>query len=93
MSSILQCSFENEDRSTQILKTKHQSKTTQPNLEKEAPKSQKSGNVAVVHKISSHWILETIDFNGHYCFSIVWGFGWRTNCRRMLDTQEKMKPC
>lgn len=36
------------------------------------------GNVAVVRKVSSHWILETIDFNRHYCFSIVWEF-WVAN--------------
>lgn len=31
-------------------------------------------NVTVACKVSSHWILETIDFNRHYCFSIVEGF-------------------
>ena len=32
-------------------------------------------NVAAAHKVSSHWILKTIDFNRHHCFSIIWGFG------------------
>ena len=31
--------------------------------------------VAAARKVSSHWILKTIDFNRHYCFSIVWGLG------------------
>ena len=34
---------------------------------------EQDGNVAVARKVSSHWILETIDFNRHYCFNIVWG--------------------
>ena len=33
------------------------------------------GSVAVLRKVTSHWILKTTDFNRHYCFSIVWGLG------------------
>ena len=42
------------------------------------------GSVEALRKVSSHWILKTIDFNHHYCFSIVWGFGYRTNSLRIL---------
>ena len=32
-------------------------------------------HVAAARNVSSHWILKTIDFNRHNCFSIVWGLG------------------
>ena len=41
-------------------------------------------NVAALRKVSSHWILKTIDSNHHFCFSIVWGFGYRANSLRIL---------
>ena len=28
----------------------------------------RSSTVVVARKVSSHWVLETIDFNRHYCF-------------------------
>ena len=34
-----------------------------------------NGNVAVVRKVFSYWMLETMDFKSHYCFSIAWGLG------------------